>query len=341
MSQPYLRHNIFVQDKAKMKTVIVTGGCGFIGHHLVEHLIKTTNWKVIILDKLSYASFGYDRISDIEFTKSQRKRISIYPIDLSYPLSFGMKKQLGDVHIIFHLAADTHVDMSINDPVETVRNNVMSTVHLLEYTRSLHKTLEKFIYFSTDEVYGSANPSVKFNEDDRHNPGNPYSASKSAAEQVCVSYFNTYNVPILRVNVMNVFGERQHPEKFIPKIVKKFLNGENVDIYDEKGSRCYIHARNVSSAVLFILRNGKVGECYNINGEKEVKNIDMVYFIAKIMGTTCQYEITKDKRPGNDRRYSLNGEKLEKMGWSPPKDFYYSLEKTVQWTLNNQKWLNT
>jgi len=221
----------------------------------------------------------------------------------------------------------------------------MSTVHMLEYARSL-KNLEIFFYFSTDEVYGPALGNKLFQEDERHNPTNPYSASKSGAEQICVAYHNTYDVPVMRINVMNAMGERQHVEKFIPKVIKKVLNDELVEIHsypDKKksGTRYYIHARNIAAGVLFLLEKGKIGESYNLTGEKEVSNLEMAQIIADTIGKPLNYEMVDfhSDRPGHDLRYGLDGKKMKKMGWSLPIDFETSLRNTVKWTMENQKWL--
>ena len=325
------------------KTVLVTGGCGFIGHHFVEHIFVNTDWNIIVLDKLTYASHGLERLRDTGALESDRVKVFTY--DLSYPLSVGLKKELGNVNYIVHMAADTHVDNSISTPVPFVRNNIMSTVHMLEYARSL-SNLEIFFYFSTDEVYGPALGNKLFKEDERHNPTNPYSASKSGAEQLCVAYHNTYNVPVMRINVMNAMGERQHVEKFIPKVIKKVLNNEKVEIHsypDKKtsGTRYYIHARNIAAGVLFLLENGTVGESYNLTGEKEVSNLEMAQIIADTIGKKLNYEMVDfhSDRPGHDLRYGLDGDKMKNMGWTLPVDFETSIKNTVRWTMENQKWL--
>jgi len=326
-----------------MKTVLVTGGCGFIGHHFVEHIIRKTNWNVIILDKLTYASYGLKRLESMGLTNNPRLKTLTY--DLSHKLSVGLKQEIGDVDYIVHMAADTHVDNSISDPVPFIKNNVMSTVHMLEYAREL-KNLQIFFYFSTDEVYGPALNNILFKEDDRHNPTNPYSASKSAAEQICVSYGNTYNIPIMRINVMNAFGQRQHIEKFIPKVIKSVLNNDKVYIHsypDKKtsGTRFYIHARNIAAGVLFLLKKGEIGESYNLTGEKEISNLDMALMIAKILDKPLDYEMVDfhSDRPGHDLRYGLDGKKMEEMGWKLPVNFEESLKQTVLWTQENKKWL--
>ena len=326
-----------------MKNIVITGGCGFIGHHFVEHILKETDWNIKIIDKLTYASFGFARLEDIGAINNPRVKVFTY--DLASELSVGLIKELGDVNYIVHMAADTHVDNSISEPVSFVKNNINSTLHMLEYARGL-KNLEIFFYFSTDEVYGPALGDKLYKENERHNPTNPYSASKSGAEQLCVSYGNTYQLPIMRINVMNAFGERQHVEKFIPKAIKKVLNGELVHIHsypDKKqaGTRFYIHGRNIAAGVLFLIKNGKIGEAYNLTGEKEVSNLELAQFIADTLDKELRYEMVDfhSSRPGHDLRYGLDGDKMREMGWELPVGFEESMRKTVLWTYENQKWL--
>ena len=261
------------------------------------------------------------------------------------PFSDGMVRELGEIDMIIHMAAETHVDRSISSPVDCIRNNVMSTTYLLEYARSL-KNLKVFQYFSTDEIFGPAPHGTNYKEWDPHRPTNPYSASKAASEDICLAYQNTYKLPILITNLMNVFGERQYVEKFIPLLIKKILNDEIVDIHSEPdgitpGSRFYIHARNVASAVLFILKNGEPGQKYNITGEKEVDNLEMALKVANIIGKPLKYTLVDfhENRPGHDTRYALDGSKLFSMGWELPLTFEQSLEKTVKWTLAHPEWL--
>jgi dTDP-glucose 4,6-dehydratase len=326
------------------KTILITGGCGFIGHHFVEHVLVTTDWNIIILDKLNYASLGLERLRSIH--AFENPRVKILTFDFQYPLTVGMKKEIGAPDIIVHMAAETHVDNSIADPVPFIHNNVMSTVNLLEFARE-SPNLKLFFYFSTDEVYGPALNDTLFTENDRHNPTNPYSASKSAAEQICIAYKNTYNIPLIRINVMNAFGERQHVEKFIPKVIRKLLRGESIQIHgypDGKtsGSRFYIHARNIASAVLFLIDKGTIGECYNLSGEKEISNLEMATLIADCMNVPLSYTLESHSasRPGHDLRYGLRSGKLEELGWNPPVGLEESLKRTIRWTLINQKWLD-
>ena len=253
--------------------IIITGGCGFIGHHFVEHVFKNTDWEIFILDMLTYASLGLNRLRNNLLINSNR--VKIFTIDLCNELPVGIKKEIGsDINYIVHMAAETHVDNSIKDPVRIINNNINSTVNLLEWARTL-ENLEIFFYFSTDEVFGPALGDKLYKEWDRHKPANPYSASKSAAENICIAYENTYKIPLIVVNVMNAFGERQHVEKFIPLCVKKLINDELIHIHSypdkiKSGTRFYIHSQNIASAVYFLIKNGSIGEKYNITGEKEV-----------------------------------------------------------------------
>lgn len=326
------------------KNIILSGGCGFIGHHFAEYIHKNTDWNIIIIDKLSYASKGLDRLRNNELLYS--KRVKVFTIDLCNELSEGIKKEIGEgINYIVHMAAETHVDNSIKEPLKIIKNNVISTVNLLEWARIL-PNLEQFFYFSTDEVFGPALGDTLYKEWDRHRPTNPYSASKSAAENICISYENTYKIPLIIVNVMNAFGERQHVEKFIPLCIKKVLNDELVYIHSypdkkESGTRFYIHAQNIASAVLFLIQNGKIGEKYNISGEKEISNLDLAKLIADAVGKELKYEMIDfhSTRPGHDLRYGLDGNKIYNLGWNPKFNFEESLKKTVIWTINNMEWL--
>jgi dTDP-glucose 4,6-dehydratase len=328
-----------------MVKIVLTGGCGFIGHHFAEYIHKNTDWEIIIFDKLTYASMGLNRLRNNKLYYSER--VKIYTIDLCNDIAEGIKKEIGnDIDYIVHMAAETHVDNSIEEPTKIIQNNVNSTLFLLEWARTL-PALKIFFYFSTDEVFGPALGETLYKEWDRHRPTNPYSASKSAAENICIAYENTYKVPLMIVNVMNAFGERQHVEKFIPLCIKKIMNDEKIYIHSypdkiQSGTRFYIHAQNIASAVLYLITNGKIGEKYNISGEKEVSNLDLAQKIAQIMGKTLNYEMVDfhSSRPGHDLRYGLDGNKIYELGWNPKFNFDKSLEKTVKWTLQNLEWLD-
>lgn len=327
-----------------MKRVLITGGCGFIGHHVVEHILKNTDWDVDILDHLNYASIGMERLKDISVI--DWKRVRVFTCSLELPINEGVERTLGEPDYLLHLAATTHVDNSIRDPLSFVRSNVVGTAHILEWARR-RKRLEKMLYMSTDEVFGPAPFGVNFKEWHAYNSTNPYSASKAAGEELCLAWANAYKVPVVIAHGMNAFGERQHPEKFIPKVIGKVLAGEKVTIHASKdklmsGSRFWIHARNMASALLFLLDRGEVRDKYNIVGECEVTNLDMAIIIADILSRQLKYEMVDfhSSRPGHDLRYALDGTKMREMGWKIPIGFKDSLEKTVRWTVapENREW---
>lgn len=336
--------------------ICITGGCGFVGHHVVEHFLKNTDWEIIILDKLSYASRGFDRLKDIEdIHNADQNRLKVFTIDLQQPLTDGVKKEIGEVDYILNLASESHVDNSISDPVGFIENNVKLMLNMLEWARGL-KELKMFIQFSTDEAYGTADDGVSYKEGDRHNVGNPYSASKDCQESICRAYSNTYGLPINITNGMNFIGERQHPEKFVPICIRKILNDEVIQIHanedlTKSGTRHYLHARNAAKALEFILlktdeKLDKVDAslgCWNIVGDAEIANDDFARMIGKIMGKEPKIELISfhSSRPGHDLAYRLDGSKLKDAGFSYPIVFEETLKKIIEWTLKegNEKWL--
>lgn len=345
--------NSIKENQLGKKKYLITGGCGFIGSHIVEHLLKTSDCKVSIIDKLTYSSSGLDRLRDIKCFDDGR--VTVYAADFTKPLSDGVRSEIGEVDYILHLGAETHVDNSIEHPEVFVQSNVVGTLNLLQYARTL-KTLKRFLYFSTDEVFGPAPPGVAYKEWDRYNSGNPYAATKAGAEELVLAFSNTYGLPVVITHTMNVFGERQHPEKFIPNTIKKLLNYEPIIIHANKektqaGVRSYIHARNVAAAVDYILLHidGLKAAKFNIVGEKEIDNLSLAQFIWKqLMGVgaidpkrEARYELVDfhSSRPGHDLRYALDGTKMKELGWTLPVDFDNSLKKTIHWSLANKKWL--
>ncbi len=347
------------------KTVLISGINGFIGSHLCEEILKKTDWKIIGVDKLSYSSCGHDRLRDIKAFDD--KRVSIFTTDLTLPLPEGLKKEIGTVDYILNLASESHVDNSIDHPVEFVQNNVNLVLSMLEFARELKTKgtpVKKFIQFSTDEVYGTSPPGVNYQEGDRYNPGNPYSASKAMQECLCYAYSNTYKLPIQITNTMNVLGERQHPEKYLPIVMNKVLKREPVMIHSNKemtkaGTRYYIHARTVANALLYLLSNvdelldnidSSKGK-FHIVGEKEMDNLELAELIAEKMrehtgdeNLTLIYKMVDfhSSRPGHDLAYRMSGKKIADMGWNHPVTIEDSISNIVKWTLKpeNQKWLN-
>lgn len=334
-----------------MKTVLITGAMGFVGSHLLEHILLNTDWNIVTIDRLGETTYnGFDRLSYDD------SRVKSFTYDLSKPIGKGLRKELGDIQIIFNVASASHVDNSIADPRGFMINNVELQITMLEFARTL-PNLERFYQFSTDEVFGSILEG-DFLEGDRHNTGNVYSASKSAQEMLCRAYANTYGLKICMSNCMNIIGEKQHPEKFLPKVMSKVLKGETINIHasaDGKyiGKRHYIHARNVADAVLFICQNTNEfldpidasKGVYNITGEAELDNLEMAQLIAKNMGMDLKYNIVSmdSERPGADLRYGLDGTKLANLGWRPKVDIYTNIKKIIDWTLKTeerkQKWL--
>ena len=320
-----------------MKRVLITGGAGFIAHHLIYYLLKNTDWEIVSLDRLDYSG-NLNRLNDIlsEFSEKKKSRVKVVYHDLKSEINPWIKKELGKIDIILHLAAGSHVDRSIDFPMEFVLDNVVGTANILEYARSTHKStgLERFIYFSTDEIFGPAPKGVDYKENVRYNSTNPYSASKAAAEEFCVAYENTYKMPICITHTMNVFGERQHPEKFIPMVIQKVRDNKKVIVHANEdktkaGSRHYIHAQDVADGLMFILNlknyshKGDFGNAkcpkFNLVGPEEIDNLTLAQNIAKVQKKDLIYELIDNhsSRPGHDLRYSLSPKLLKSLGWEP------------------------
>jgi dTDP-glucose 4,6-dehydratase len=340
------------------KRVLITGGAGFIAHHVIKHILSTTDWDIITLDRLDFSG-NLNRLNEVveEFPQAERNRVRIVYHDLKAEVNPQIANMLGDVNIVLHLAAGSHVDRSIDFPMEFVMDNVVGTVNLLNYARGL-KNLEKFVYFSTDEVFGPAPVGVNYKEYDRYNSTNPYSAAKAGGEEMCVAFENTYKMPIVITHTMNVFGERQHPEKFIPLCIKKARDGEMVRIHADPtktipGSRHYIHAQDVAEGLMFILTQLKdytyfeptglrVIPKFNLVGPEETDNLQLAKLIASAQGKELKYELTDfhSARPGHDLRYALDGSLLKELGWEPKIKFSERVEQVVKWTLENERWLS-
>ena len=328
-----------------MKRALITGGAGFIGHHLIEHLLLNTDWEFVCMDRLDCSGTLHRTHEIIKDRPDRKSRISFVFHDLKAEINSFVAKQIGKVDYILHLAAGSHVDRSIDDPMSFVMDNVVGTTNLLNYARNLD-SLELLVNFSTDEVFGPAPAGVEYKEWDRYDSTNPYSGSKAGAEEMCLAFANTYKLPLIITHCMNVFGERQHPEKFIPMCISRILSGEKIFVHasssGEPGKRHYIHARNTSAAVLFLMQEKwNQRDKYNIVGEKEVDNLEMAQSIADILGKPLNYELLDfhSSRPGHDLRYALDGSKMKELGWKLPMNFEDSLESCIHWTLENDRWL--
>lgn len=335
-----------------MKKVLITGISGFIGHHFLDHFLLNTDWQVIGIDSFRHKGMS-ERITDSEHWRANKDRVTICTHDLTAPLSSVLMERIGKVDYIINMASESHVDRSITNPVPFIQNNIDLTLNVLEYAR-LYKP-EKFIQISTDEVYGPIFDDEGHPEWDPIIPSNPYSASKAAQESIAISYWRTYGIPVFVTNTMNVIGERQDPEKFVPLCIKKISSEETISIHSQKGSigtRFYLHARNFADAIMFILINvpalnypdSNRPQRFNIVGKTELNNLELAMKIASIMGRELKYEMVDvhSIRPGHDLRYGLDGARLEAMGYSFPVPFDVSLEHTVRWHLNksNQEWIS-
>lgn len=315
-----------------MQKCLITGACGFVGSHLLDYLLKKRDWDFVILDKLSYAG----KLSRLKNLKNyDEKRVKFVWHDLRAPLNEFIKEEIGTVDYILHLAANSSVEDTIKNPLGSVYDNVIGTVNLLEFART-QKNLKLFNMFSTDEVMGPAPEGINWTEEAWHRPSNPYSAGKAGAEDYTHAYYITYHLPVFITNTMNVFGEDQHPEKFIPTVIRKVDKGEVLPVYSNKektkaGSRFWIHAEAVADAINFLLDNAVIGERYNIVGT-EKDNLDLAKDIAKIIGKELKYEFVDfhSSRPGHDLRYGMSGDKLAKMGWELPYTINEYLEQTVR-----------
>ena len=325
-----------------MKNILITGGCGFVGHHFVESFLKNTDYNIIIIDRLNYSG-SLDRLRDIEAYDD--KRVTVLTADFTLPVEENLAKEIGEVDYIIHMGAESHVDNSITDPIRFIKANVEGTGHMLEFARK-QKSLKCFYYFSTDEVFGSIE--VGMSEiGDPLEPSNPYAAGKAGGEMLIHAYKRTYGLPCVITRSMNIFGERQHPEKFIPMCVKAIMNGDTMTIHanpekTKAGSRFYIHARNVADGYLHLINNEVHDGEYHITGEKEVDNLELAQLIAKIIGKELKYEMVDfhSSRPGHDLRYALSPKSMDDIGWDVPNTFEESMKNTINWTLERPEWYN-
>jgi len=334
------------------KKIMITGSAGFIAHHVVYYFLQNTDYDIVCLDRLDFSG-DLNRLSSIlkDVDTATKKRVSIVHHDLKAEFNDYIINKLGDVNIILHMAAASHVTRSIKYPMEFINDNIIGTANVLEYARKL-KNLERMIYFSTDEVFGPAIDNVKFSEWDRFNACNPYSASKAAGEELCVAYENTYKLPIYITHTMNVYGERQSDEKYIPMIIKKIYKNEKVIVhFDSKtgliGSRCYLHAVDVADALLFLINlknpkqpeNHRGGNCFkfNISSDDEYDNLEIVKLVSAFMGKDTSYEMVDPSidRPGHDFKYLISGDYLKSLGWTKKIDFTEGLKKVITHTINS------
>jgi dTDP-glucose 4,6-dehydratase len=334
-----------------MTKVLITGAGGFCGHHFIDHFLVNTDWDIIGIDSWKHKGIP-ERILDSVHYQNNKDRVTILTHDLTAPFSEVLIERLEGIDYIVNLASLSHVDTSIDSPVPFIQNNVTLVLNMLELSRRLKP--KKFVQFSTDEVYGPMLDGIPHPEWDPMIPSNPYSASKAAQEDIAISYWRTYGTPLIITNTMNIIGERQDGEKYLPKIVKNVLDGETLTIHAQNntpGSRFYLHARNAADAIMFILNNvepvqypnSNLPERLNVVGKTELNNLDLAKQVAEILGKELKYAFidVHSVRPGHDLRYGLDGAKLESLGYSYPVDFESSLKATIEWMVKpeNRKFI--
>lgn len=334
------------------KRVLLTGGAGSIGSHTFHHIFKNTDWDVVVVDSFKHKGLT-ERITEMMSEHPENwSRLKVITADLAQPMSVSLKKKIGRVDYIINMASLSDVEASIQDPVPFVQNNVNLTLNVLEFAREIKP--EKFIQISTDEVYGPSGKDQTFKEWSPIVPSNPYSASKACQEAIAISYWRTYGVPVIITNTMNNFGEYQQSSKYPVIIQRAVMEGRTLTVHGSEGNigtRYYIHSRNHADALLYILRklpvykhqDGMVDkpDRYNIVGDVQVDNLSLAKLIADLMGKPLRYELidVHKNRPGHDRHYGLDGQKLKKLGWKSPLPFDKSMKNTIEWQLENDDWI--
>jgi dTDP-glucose 4,6-dehydratase len=336
------------------KTILVTGGAGFIGSALVRHLIKSTEHSVVNVDKLSYSG----NLQSLESIEANNNYI-FEQVDICDENELLRVFQKNQPDIVMHLAAESHVDRSIDSPGNFIQTNIVGTFTLLEQSKDYWQSLEgdkkenfRFLYVSTDEVYGDLGETKSFfTEKSSYSPSSPYSASKASSDHLVRSWYRTYNLPVLITHCSNNYGPCQFPEKLIPHIILNALVGKNLPVYgDGKQIRDWLYVDDHVSALINIVVNAKVGETYNIGGNNEIQNIEVVRTVCRIldelipnklngMSSFCELITYVKDRPGHDVRYAINANKINKdLGWEPQENFESGIRKTVEWYINNNEW---
>jgi dTDP-glucose 4,6-dehydratase len=336
------------------KKILITGGSGFISHNVISYFLRNSDYSIIALNRSNTPSrlCNIDRELNLSNVTS-KKRVKTVFHDLKNEMDTIIRDEIGDVNFIIHIAASSSVVRSFERPLEYIFDNVIGTANLLEYARTL-KHLEKFIYFSSVEVFGPSLKGTSFPEWSRYNSCNPYAASKASGEEFCVAYENTYKLPIYITHTTNVYGCKQGDDKFIPMLIKKIFHNEKVKIlYDSKsnliGVRTYIHVDDIADCLLFIINANSfdknsdplAGNCFkfNITSKDELNNLEVAKLIAKIMNKRLNYELVDGDliRPGHDLKYSMSGDYLASLGWSAKTSLEAGLKNVISNSIINFK----
>ncbi len=332
-----------------MKTLLITGGAGFIGSHLVRFMVnKYPEYRIINLDKLTYAG-NLENLRDVE----GKENYLFVKTDINDADAVQKVFDEFDISGVIHLAAESHVDRSITNPTEFIYTNIVGTINLLNAARHQWKDKpEKHLFYhvSTDEVYGSLGDTGLFTETTAYDPRSPYSASKASSDHLVRAYFHTFKLPVVISNCSNNYGGYQFPEKLLPLMIHNISNNKPLPVYGKGlNVRDWLYVEDHTSAIDLIFHKGTLGETYNIGGNNEWKNIDLVKLLCRIMdeklgrpeGTSEKLITFVTDRAGHDLRYAIDSSKLQnELGWEPSLQFNEGLEKTVEWYLANEEWLN-
>ena len=345
-------------EKEYTKRILVTGGLGFIGGHIVRHLVNEhKDWLIVNMDCMTYAG-NLDNLKDIDGTATNYQ-LATYDIRYEEEVKWVFDEY--EITDVIHLAAESHVDNSITGPRPFIETNIVGTFNLLEEARKHwgNEPGHKFYYFSTDEVFGFLDKDGEsFTEENKLDPSSPYSASKACGDLLVKAYWKTFKLPVVISHMCNAIGGYQYPEKLVPATIQRILNNEPIIVYD-KGEqvREWIYTDDIVSAAMTVFEKGVPGEAYNIGSGEEIQNIQLVTMIMGLvaMKTTNNYDeylkaydkakanikYVENARPGHDFRYSINHDKItNELGWRPEVSIIEAVTKTVDWYLNNQDWVD-